>query len=142
MDAIKSGMKILVIDNTEQITASFLAIDEDAAFCADEIWGLNLAEQNPALILLNYAVRGELTPDYIRLLINASPLGNNLVVVGQNASEDDIFRCLLAGAKGYQEIPTLPRYMGKMIHVIEQGEAWISRKMVAKLLDAIRELSC
>lgn len=132
-------MKILVIDNTGQISANLFAQDTDVAFYCDEILGFNAAEQQPELILLNYALRSEKTPDYIRLLTAAAPTAS-LIVIGENTHEDDIFRCLLAGAKGHQESQSLPHYLVKLIKVVSQGEAWISRSMVTKLLDTIREL--
>jgi len=133
-------MKILVIDNAEIIASKLFATDVEVVFHTDEILGLKAAEQHPQLILLNFLLRSEQTPDYIRLLLAAAPAAS-LVVVGENIVEDDIFRCLLAGGKGYQEAESLPIYLHKMIRVMSQGEAWVSRKMVIKLLDAIRELN-
>lgn len=133
-------MKILVIDNAGQISAALCAKKTELICFSDEIQALNAAEQQPELIILNYAVQREQTPDYIRLLIAASPV-SNLVVVGDNVHEDDVFRCLLSGAKGFQELQQLPHYSDKLVRVVMQGEAWVSRKMVARLLDEIRQSS-
>jgi len=129
-------MKILVIDNAEQLNALFDS-NAEVAYFSDEIQALNAAEQyQPELIFLNYLVRGEQTPEYIQLLLEVAG-DSKLVVIGSDTSEDEIFRCLLTGAKGYQDKQQLPHYINKLIQVVAQGEAWISRKMVARVLDTI-----
>jgi len=129
-------MKILVIDNTEQLGALF-GSNTNVTYLSDEIQALNAAEQyQPELIFLNYVVRGEQTPEYIQLLLDVA-CDSKLVVIGSDTSEDQIFRCLLTGAKGYQDKKQLPNYVNKLIQVVAQGEAWISRKMVARVLDTI-----
>lgn len=132
-------MKILVIDTGGQIAAALGTIEAELVCFSDEIQALNAAEQQPELIVLNYTIRGEQTPDYIRLLLAAS-LKSNLLVVGDKVHEDDVFRCLLSGAKGFQDLQRLAQYSEKLVRVVMQGEAWVTRKMVARLLDAIQQL--
>ncbi|QPK63150.1 response regulator transcription factor [Methylomonas sp. LL1] len=132
-------MKILVIDDTGQIATILVAIEAEVVCITDEIRALNVAQQQqPELILLDYGLLGGQTPDYIRLLL-AATARSNLVVIGEEMSEEQIFRCLLAGAKGYQEGRQLSDYIGRLIPAVTQGEAWLSRRMVAHLLDAIRQ---
>lgn len=133
-------MKVLVIDNAEQL-APLLFDSNVELFCfADEIQALNAAEQHrPELIFLDYTVLGAQTPEYVRLLLDVSD-NSKLVVIGSEVNEDDIFHCLLTGAQGYQEIQQLADYIDKLIEVIMRGEAWVSRKMVARVLEAIRQL--
>ncbi len=131
-------MKIFVIDNAGDISANMFTNTASVVFFSDEVLALNaVEEQQVQLILLNYAMQNELTVDYIRSLVTAAPAAS-LVVVGHGNSEQDVFRCLLAGAKGYQEIQTLAVYMDRLISAIDRSEAWVSRRMVTKLLDAIR----
>jgi DNA-binding NarL/FixJ family response regulator len=91
----------------------------------------------PGFILLNFALRGEETTAYVELLISQSP-ATNIVVVGNDLSDEQILDCLLAGAKGYQNIRELPQYIERIIKAIAIGEAWITRRMTAYLLDYIR----
>ena len=133
-------MKILVIDNTEHL-ATLFDFDADVRYCSNEIQALNAAEHfQPELIFLNYVVRGERTPEYIPLLLRVCN-DSKLVVIGNNMSDDEICRCLLTGAKGYQDIKQLPDYMKKLIQAVGKGEAWINRKMVTRILEAIRSLN-
>ncbi|MDD2758744.1 MAG: hypothetical protein PHH11_00465 [Methylomonas sp.] len=134
-------MNILVIDNADQLVALLTESNVDVVYGVDEIQALNVVErQRPDLILLDYAVLGEQTPEYIRLLLEANE-GAKLVVVGENLDEDDIFLCLLMGAAGYQDKCQLPAYLDKLLQVVAKGEVWVSRKMVARVLDALRQLN-
>jgi len=132
-------MKIHVIDNIGLIAQIVEAFAADVAVYDDEIQALNAAEQQqPALIFLNLALRGLESAAYIRLLLSVSS-SSNIVLIGENADDEAVFSCLLAGAKGYEERQPLPAYLDKLIRVVLDGEAWVSRKRVAGLLDAVRE---
>ncbi|WP_054759404.1 response regulator transcription factor [Methylomonas koyamae] len=109
------------------------------AFYIDEIRALNAAEQDkPGLILLNYALRGADTAEYTGLLLNASP-ASNIVIIGDDLATEQVVNCIMAGAKGYQNSGSLAVYINRMIRAVAAGEAWLSRKLVASLLDAIHK---
>ena len=131
-------MKIFVIDQTGKIQSQFLIAESNTAYYSDEIQALNAVElQLPELVLLDYALRGEDTAEYVDLLLSRSP-STSIVLIGDNLADDQVLACLLVGAKGYQNIEELAHYAGKIIRVVGAGEAWITRRMTARLLDAIR----
>lgn len=133
-------MKILVIENAGRIAACLSNLEVELACHIDETQALKAAEEfGPELVFLGYGLLADQTPDYIRSFANALPTAS-LIVVGENASDESVLRCLLAGAKGYQELQSLPHYNARLIQAIGRGEAWVSRKMVASLLDAVRQL--
>jgi hypothetical protein len=45
---------------------------------------------------------------------------------------------MLVGAKGFQEQAQLPDYAARLVQALLNGEAWLSRKRVARLIDSIR----
>jgi DNA-binding NarL/FixJ family response regulator len=109
------------------------------SFFDDEVKALNAVEKTkPSVILLEYGLRKAETDDYIKLLLNVST-ESKVVVIADELNEEDIFACLIAGARGYQNINGLSEYAVKMIKVVDAGEAWITRRMVAKLLDALMQ---
>jgi len=131
-------MKIHVIDNTGQMQPQWLMAEADVTFFNDEILGLNAVEkQLPALVFLNFALRGEETAAYVELLMANCPT-TSIVVIGTELSDEQILDCLVAGAKGYQNTRELPQYIEKIIKAIAKDEAWITRRMTAYLLDFIR----
>lgn len=132
-------MKIHVIDNAGQIEPLLLMAEAEVAFYTDEIRALNAAEQDkPGLILLNYALRGADTAEYTALLLNATP-ASNIVIIGNDLATEQVVGCVLAGAKGYQNSDSLAVYINRMIRAVAAGEAWLGRKLVASLLDAVHK---
>ncbi len=131
-------MKIHVIDNLGQIQPHFLTAEDDVSFFSDEVKAINAAESDlPGLILLGYALRGTETAAFIDLLLSLCPLAS-IVLVGEDLSDQQVLGCLLVGAKGYLNSRDLPDYIDKLVKVIAIGEAWITRRMTARLLEAIR----
>jgi len=130
-------IKVQIIDNTEQIEPALFDVEIGVSLDVDEVRGLNTIEkQQPSVVLLNYAVRKEHTAEYIKLILDSSET-SKVVIVADGLSEKQILNCLTAGAKGYQEINQLETYANKLVKVIDAGEAWITRRMVAVLLDSL-----
>ena len=131
-------INVLIIDNAEEIKPVLSGTVANIALHTDEVQALNALENKQfSVVLLNYAVRKEETVEYIRLILKAS-MDCKIVVIAEELSQEKILDCLTAGAKGYQEIKQLDFYADKIIKVMDAGEAWITRCMVAVLLDTLR----
>ena len=131
-------INVLIIDNSEQIKSALSDTVANISLYIDEVQALNAVEiKQPSVVLLNYSVRKEETAEYIKLIVKAST-DCKIVVVADELGQEKTLECLMAGAKGYQEIRQLDFYADKLIKVIDAGEAWITRKMVAILLDNLR----
>jgi len=129
---------VLIIDSGSQIKCVLSTSKIPAKAFNDEVKALNELEQSASvLVLLHHDVRKEQTADYIRLVVNANPQ-SKVVVLADELSEDEVLSCLLAGAHGYQQIDGLESCSHKLVKVMGDGEVWITRKMTARLLDALR----
>ena len=129
---------VLIIDKTEQIKSLLLVEKARVQAFDDEVKALNAVEQmSSAVVLLHYNVREEQTEEYIGLIMQASSK-SKVVIVADQLDENAILKCLLAGAKGYQKISQLSDYAEKLVTVMNAGEAWITRRMTATLLDSLR----
>lgn len=134
-------MNIYVIDDSGELSSLLTTEEVGMSFFEDEVQALRAVRDcQPSMVLLNYRQWRRNTPDYIRLLLEASP-DSHIIVVGDDVPEDMICQCLLAGADGYQNQTQLNVYFAKMVRVIAQGETWVSRKLVARLLDGIRSMA-
>jgi len=130
---------VLIIDKTAEIKLALTLETFSTIEFDDEVGGLNaVGEKKPTVILLNHNIMRERTPYYISLLLESS-VESNVIVIADTLSESEILNCLLAGAKGYQEIDRLNFYADKLVRVIQAGEAWITRRMTRILLDSLRE---
>lgn len=132
-------IKVQLIGISEQLKQIFDGEDMHISFLDDEVHALNAVEQiQPTVILLNYNLQKTETNNYIKALLKMSS-NSKIVVVANELADNEILGCLVAGAKGYQVIKSLDQYILKIIKVIDAGEAWVSRRMVAKLLDELVE---
>jgi len=130
---------VQIIDKTGRIKLKLLDAEAYPFLCNDEVQALNSVEKmQPSVVILNYELRKEQTLDYIKLILNASS-GSKIVVIADELSEEKILDCLIAGAKGYQSFKQLDEHINKLIKVVDAGGAWVTRRMVAKLLNKIRE---
>ncbi|WP_031433322.1 response regulator transcription factor [Methylomarinum vadi] len=130
---------VYIFDSDDEIRSAAAFELAAAVVCDNEIQLLNAMEEGGgAIILLNYAVRQQGTAQFIKVLKKAN-FDAEIVVIGQCQSDEELIDCIMAGANGYQNIETLGRYVEKMLRVIETGEAWISRRMVARLLEHWRQ---
>ena len=131
-------ISVLIIDNTEQIKPVLSGAVANIALCTDEVQALNAIEKKQfSVVLLNYAMRKDETVEYIQLIQKANA-DCKIVVLAEELSQGKILNCLTAGAKGYQKIKEFDFFAAKLIKVIDAGEAWITRRMVAVLLDTLR----
>ena len=130
---------VLIIDKTDQIKSLLLVEKANVQVFDDEVKALNEIEQRTsAVVLLHYNVREEQTEEYIKLIMQISSK-SKVVVVADELDENAVLICLLAGAKGYQKLNQLSDYAEKLVTVMDAGEAWITRRMTATLLDALRK---
>ena len=131
-------INVLIIDNSEQIKPVLSDTVANISLHIDEVQALNAVEiEQPSVVFLNYSVRNEETGEYIKLILKART-DCKIIVIADELNQEKILHCLIAGAKGYQHIKQLDYYADKILKAIDAGEAWITRRMVAMVLDNLR----
>jgi len=130
-------ISVQIIGCIEQIKQELKGENMAVSYLDDEVQALNTIEETkPSVVLVDYALRKKETDDYIKLLLAASK-DSKIIIIANELTDDEILSCLIAGAMGYQNKAQLNDYVVKMITVINAGEAWVSRQMVAKLLNIL-----
>jgi DNA-binding NarL/FixJ family response regulator len=125
--------RAFILDQSNVIQAAMQDALPHAIACENEVSTLNnMVPGQSSLVLLRY--QESVTVNLIRVLLKANPQAN-IVVVAPQLAEQKIIDCVLAGAKGYQNADTLKDYSSRLLAAIKGGEAWVSRKLVAKLID-------
>jgi len=134
-------MDVLIIDKDNVIAP---AIHEETVMLSvfyDEIQALNAVEtMRPEIIVLNYAIQKNRTAEFISVLFQTSE-HSKIILVAENLTDEEVLECLIAGAKGYLQIHEVKNFINKLLCAVNAGEAWITRRMVAKLLDKLRNHS-
>ena len=126
---------VYVVDNNREIQSVVDGRSDAYTILENEIQALNVAGTvASAIVMVHYELRGHDTGEFIKLLRAENPLFD-VIVMGHDLQDEEIIKCILAGAKGYQAIDTLHKCSEKLVAVVADGEAWISRKMVSRLID-------
>lgn len=106
------------------------ALASDDAACNIEAW-------KPDVVLIELAASGgriggalDDVRDVCRSMADA-----RVIVAYEDIDGNELLDCLLAGAKGCIHWSMLPSHLEKAVRVVHQGEAWVSRRMVADLID-------
>jgi len=132
-------MDILVIDREDQIKPDLSAVQENVQYVNDEVKALNEVEKYlSVVVLLHINMMKEQTAEYIDVLLKANSK-SAIVVISDELSDEEILKCLLAGANGYQQQDQLKEYASRLVNAMNDGEAWITRRMTAILLDSLRQ---
>lgn len=101
---------------------------------------INLAAKlQPNIILLSDTVGRDETTTLTEQLHTACTA--NILITGSSSKDGEILGLLKAGANGYLNKTSIPVDLEKAIKAMTQGEAWISRKMVALILQQLRIVS-
>ena len=88
---------------------------------------------NPRILLLDMSVsiRGGLV--VLRAFRRDSPR-TKVILLTRRGAEARILDALSHGARGHLERKALRRFLAKAVRLVDAGEAWVPRKMVAKLI--------
>ena len=60
-----------------------------------------------------------------------------LLLTDKSIQEDQIIQALATGARGCLSHEADPLYFLKAVHVVDQGEIWVTRKMLGKIMDKV-----
>ena len=90
----------------------------------------------PRILLLNSNLFKGKRESLLRVLREESPRTKMILLTGR-ASESPILEALSNGARGYLKETAIKRFLPKAVRQVEAGEAWVPRKMVAKIVDLL-----
>jgi DNA-binding NarL/FixJ family response regulator len=98
------------------------------------------ARLKPRVILLDLELSSEFGASLISILRRRSRRSRVSLLVGR-ASEDRIVEALSHGAVGCVTKKEIPLFLSKALEAVAAGEAWMSRKLVPKIVDRLAGFS-
>ncbi len=132
------GIKVLgnVISNSSDLYADpepgghggFAAIDDIVA---------RISETRPRILFvdLDYSREGDFA--LLEALHRECPDTLVLLLTGKSAREEQIIQGLANGARGCLSHEADPFYFIKAVRLVDQGEIWITRRMLSKIMDKV-----
>jgi DNA-binding NarL/FixJ family response regulator len=94
----------------------------------------------PRILLLELALARSQSTSLIPAVRRKSP-NTKVILVTEGASDARTLEALSFGARGYLDKSALVRFLARAVRVVDAGEAWVPRKMVARIMDRLATLA-
>lgn len=94
----------------------------------------------PRILLLDLALARAQRMPLIPALRQKSPQ-TKVILLTDGASEARTLEALAHGARGYLDKALLTTFLARAVRVVDEGEAWVPRKMVAPIMDRLAGLT-
>ncbi|MBK4733830.1 response regulator transcription factor [Noviherbaspirillum pedocola] len=89
----------------------------------------------PRILLLALRERGQEQDALLQALRQSSPDTRVVLLADSPADDEDMVAALMHGARGYLEQSALDRHLVKAVRSVDQGEAWVPRRILGKVMD-------
>jgi DNA-binding NarL/FixJ family response regulator len=91
----------------------------------------------PRVLLVHSSLCPDENYSILRLLNRDCPSTYVVLVGDELANEELIIKALESGARGYVSHETVNQNLAKLASAIDRGEAWVSRKILGKIVNRI-----
>ncbi len=98
------------------------------------------AKLKPRVVLLDLELSSEIGPSLIAVLRRKSARTRVILLVGR-ASEERILEALSHGAVGCVTKKNISRFLPEALEAVSSGEAWMSRKLIPKIMDRLADFT-
>ena len=98
------------------------------------------AKLRPRILLLDVNMAAGNGVALLRVLRQKSPR-TKVILLTRRASQARILDVLAHGARGYLDKKAFRTLLPKAVRLVDAGQAWVPRKMVAKILDRLAHLT-
>lgn len=98
-----------------------------------------LAGLSPPVLVLDFSIRGFQRLESLRMIRALSPTTGTILLV-ESPDDDSALRALKEGARGYCARTTEPGLVVRAIQLVRQGEIWVGRKVMLRLIEELAAL--
>lgn len=98
---------------------------------------VDAVDNNTDVVVLQYQAEVDGLKQFVGMILAELP-ECRIILIGQALSDEKVLEFIIAGCCGYLEYAVLEEFLVKAIGAVYDGEAWISRKMVAHLIEVLR----
>lgn len=98
-----------------------------------------LAGLSPPVLVLDFSMRGFQRLESLRMIRALSPTTGTILLI-ESPDDDSALRALKEGARGYCARTTEPGLVVRAIQLVRQGEIWVGRKVMLRLIEELAAL--
>jgi len=138
--SLQGGQGIKVLKNTildESDASANPQLESHAGMTSAEEVVAKIRQLNPRILFINF---DQLTEDNFALLGTLQrecPETLVVLLTDKSAQDEQILQALANGARGCLNHEADPLYFLKAVRVVDQGEIWVTRKMLGKIMDEV-----
>ncbi|MEO7558693.1 MAG: DNA-binding response regulator [Nitrosospira sp.] len=96
-----------------------------------------ISQLNPRILFINFDQSTEGDFALLGALQRECPETLVVLLTDKSAQDEQILQALANGARGCLNHEADPLYFLKAVRVVDQGEIWVTRKMLGKILDKV-----
>lgn len=98
-----------------------------------------VSQRRPALLVIDLALPPSGGLPVLAQVRKRSPK-TRVLAIDDRLDEQRVLRVAKAGAYGYMLGEAIPTHLGKAVRVMAAKEAWLSRKLMARVVDELQRL--
>ena len=100
----------------------------------------SVTKLKPRILLLNLNLLKKKGTPLLQTLRLKSPR-TQVILLTSRSPETTILEVLSYGVRGYLRDGLIPTFLPKMVRAVNNGEPWVPRKMVSKIIDRLTILT-
>lgn len=106
-----------------------------AATCKDVLD--TVLRLKPRILLFSLGLCADMDFRLLLALRRECPATRVVLLIDHPVQEERLMHALSIGARGYLTHDAVRPYLAKAVHGVDQGEAWVPRKMLSRILERI-----
>ena len=115
-------------DPAIRITARSSQVDDTYALCAS---------YHPDVLLVSTHCLRDTNPGWLADM-HRQYTATRIILIDDALTDEALIDCLVTGARGWVKVRDTP-LVGKAVHAVHQGGAWVPRKLARRLVDRLIE---
>ena len=106
-----------------------------AAACKDVV--ATVLRLKPRILLFSLGLCSDTDFPLLLALRRECPATRVVLLIDDPVQEERLMHALSIGARGYLTHDAVQLYLAKAVHGVDQGETWVPRKMLGRILEQI-----
>jgi DNA-binding NarL/FixJ family response regulator len=138
-----SRVKVTIVGRPKIIADARLALSRDQNIrligCGNDISDIfREPREEPQIVLIDFSVVGESHYAMLAQLRRSHPK-SKVIFLCDGADQTKLIDAFRFGALGYLEVKTSDVFLANSVHAVSNGEAWVPRHFVSKIVECLRQ---
>ena len=139
-----SSVSVIIVGSQASIAAALLALSLDKNIqviaCVNDVADIfgKISETEPVIVLIDFTVVSESHYALLTELRRSHPK-TGVIFLCDGADQTKLVDAFRHGASGYLEAKDSDVFLIKAVHAVSNGEAWVPRRFVTKIVERLTQ---